>query len=465
MKIIHNSVNRLALIVAFGLFLAPFVIAQTTPKPPPTDDQITAKFDEYMTAVLRVDGFSGTVLIARDGRPIVSRGYGMANIELNVPNTPESVFRLGSVTKQFTSMAIMMLQERGKLNVSDPMCKYLADCPEAWKPITIKNLLTHTSGITNYTGFADFAKTTILPITTSAMTDRLKKEPLEFKPGDKFAYSNSGYYLLGAIIEKASGKLYADFLQENIFTPLGMKQTGYDDPLRIIMHRAAGYQKQAGKTINAAYMDMTVPYAAGSLYSSTGDLLIWDQALYTEKLVSRKSLDEIFTPFKGDAGYGYGWGIGKKFDRREISHGGGIYGFATHISRYPDDKVTVIVLSNVQSAPAGQIAGSSAAIVFGAAVEIPKEHKEIAVDPKVLDKYTGEYQIGTNIVIAITLENGKLMGQLGGQGKFSLLPESETEFFSKDVNAQIVFVKDPKGQVTGFTLKQGGVNTPAQKIK
>jgi CubicO group peptidase (beta-lactamase class C family) len=201
------------------------------------------------------------------------------------------------------------------------------------------------------------------------------------------------------------------------------------------------------------------------LYSTTGDLLIWDQALYTEKLVTRKSLDEMFTPWKGDSGYGYGWGIGKKFGRREISHGGGIYGFATQIARYPDDRVTVVVLSNIQAAPVGEIAGNLAAIDFGAAYEAPREHKSIELDQKILERYVGEYQIGTNIVIAVTLEGGKLMGQVGGQGKFSLVPESETEFFSKDANAQIVFVKDAQGQVTGFILKQGGADTPAKKIK
>ena len=219
------------------------------------------------------------------------------------------------------------------------------------------------------------------------------------------------------------------------------------------------------EVINASYMDMSVPYAAGSLYSTTGDLLIWDQALYTEKLVSKKSLEEIFTPWKGEAGYAYGWGIGKKFGHREISHGGGIYGFATEIARYPDDRVTVVVLSNIQAAPAGQIASNLAAIIFGAAYETPKERKIISLDQKVMEKYVGEYQIGTNIIVAITLESGKLLGQLGGQGKFSLAPESESEFYSRDVNAQIVFIKDAAGLVTGFTLKQGGGNTPAKKVK
>jgi CubicO group peptidase (beta-lactamase class C family) len=446
-----------------GFLFTSYAAAQNRAASQLTDDQIQAKVDLYMDAALRVDGFSGTILIARDGKPIVSKGYGMANIELNVPNKPENIFRLGSVTKQFTSMLIMMLHERGKLNVSDPICSFIADCPDSWKPITIRHLLTHTSGVTNYTEFPDFAKTTILPTTTAEMVARLKKAPLDFTPGEKFSYSNSGYYLLGTIIEKASGKTYADLLQENILTPLGMTQTGYDDPLRIITHRASGYQKQAGKIINASYMDMSVPYSAGSLYSTTGDLLLWDQALYSTKLVSQKSLDEIFTPFKSN--YGYGWGIGKKFEHRIISHGGGIYGFATEIERFPDDHVTVIVLSNIQSAPAGRVAGDLAAIVFGAPYEIPKERKEIALDTKILERYVGEYQIGPNLVITVALEDGKLTGQLGGQTKFVLLPESETEFFSKDVNAQFIFATDVNGQATGFTLKQGGANTPAKKIK
>ncbi len=459
-----NSKTRAVLLLSLALLYTSFAAAQGTATLP-TNDQISAKVDDYMKAVLQVEGFSGTILIARDGKPIVSKGYGMANVELNVPNTPDKIFRLGSITKQFTGMAIAMLQERGKLKVNDPMCSYLADCPEAWKPITIKHLLNHTSGITNYTAFPDFAKTTVMPVTTAAMADRLRTEKLEFVPGERMSYSNSGYFLLGNIIEKVAGKSYEDFLQENIFTPLGMKQSGYDDPLRIIPNRAAGYQKREGKFLNASYTDMSVPYAAGSLYSTTGDLLIWDQALYTEKLVTKKTLDEIFTPWQGEAGYGYGWGIGKQFDRRQISHGGGIYGFATQIARYPDDRVTVVVLSNIQSTPAGQIARNLAAIVFGAAYETPKERKAISLDPKIMEKYVGEYQIGTNIIIAITLDNGNLMGQLGGQGKFALLPESETEFFSKDVNAQIVFVKDAAGVVTGFNLRQGGGNNPAKKIK
>src|SRR5262245_31506768 len=293
----------------------------------PPAAEIRTKVAEYMHAAVTVDGFSGTILVARDGHPIVSEGYGMANVELAVPNRPETVFRLGSITKQFTAMAVMMLQERGKLRVSDPVCQYLTDCPATWQPLTIRHLLTHTSGIPNYTNFPEFVRAAVLPTTAAEMFGMLKDKALEFAPGEKFAYSNSGYYVLGMIVERASGKSYAEFLQANIFTPLGMNQSGYDNPARLIKNRAAGYARQAGETVNAAYMDMTIPFAAGALYSTTEDLLRWDQALYADALVSQKSRQEMFTPDKG--GYGYGWTIGKRFDRQAIAHGGGIYGFAT----------------------------------------------------------------------------------------------------------------------------------------
>jgi len=260
--------------------------------------EIRTKVDEYMNAAMTVNGFGGSILLARNGEPLVSKGYGLANIELAVPNTPQTVFRLGSVTKQFTAMAVMILQERGKLRVSDPVCKYLTDCPTAWQPLTIRHLLTHTSGIPNYTNFPDFARTAVLPTSAADMVGMLRDKPLEFPPGEKFAYSNSGYYVLGMIIERASGQTYADFLQANIFTPLAMNQTGYDKPATILKNRAAGYARQAGETVNAAYMDMTIPFAAGALYSTTEDLLRWDRALYTTTLVSQKSLDESFTSFR-----------------------------------------------------------------------------------------------------------------------------------------------------------------------
>jgi CubicO group peptidase (beta-lactamase class C family) len=452
--------NRFIILIALSLFSAQFALAQNSTAP--SAQQIAAKIDEYMNAATKVDRFSGSVLVARDGTPVVSKGYGMASIELDVPNTPQTVFRLGSITKQFTAMAIMMLQERGKLTVGDSICKHLADCPAAWQTITIRHLLTHTSGIPNYTALPDYRKTQSLPVTHASLIERFKDKPLEFAPGEKFKYSNSGYYLLGVIIERVSGSLYADFLHENIFVPLAMTSTGYDSSRSIIKNRAAGYAMQGDSIINASYLDMSIPYAAGSLYSTVEDLLRWDQALYTEKLISRKSLDEMFTPFRGE--YGYGWNRRKKFDRQALEHSGGIDGFNTFISRYPAERLVIIVLSNTEYSSGPRIGSDLAAIVFGAPYKIPQERKAIAVASSTLDKYVGQYHL-PNTVIAITNENGKLMWQANGQPKVELSADSETDFFAKSFDVQVRFIKDGQGRVTGLVRNRGGIDTTAQKIK
>ena len=425
---------------------------------------LSAKVDDYLDAAMKVKRFAGTVLIARNGQPLVSKGYGMANIENGVPNTSRTKFRLGSVTKQFTSMAVMMLQERGKLRVGDPVCKYLPDCPPAWQPITIRHLLTHTSGIFNYTALPDFRNFGRTPMTVPALVDLFKDKPLDFAPGEKYSYSNSGYILLGYVIERVSGKSYQDYLRENIFEPLRMVNSGYDGTM-LLDHRAAGYayDPKSDSEVNAAYMDMSIPFAAGALYSTVEDLLLWDQALYTEKLVSRKTLNEMFTPFKGN--YAYGWSVGKQFERQSISHGGDIYGFASHIARYPNDRVTVIVLTNHEGVAAGAIARDLAAIVFGAPYKIPTQPKIISVASSILDSYVGQYRLSSTF-LDITNEAGRLMWTQGGvaESKRQLLATSQTDFILQGTELQVRFVKDDKGQVTQLVLPGAG-NMSAQKIK
>lgn len=456
----HIKYFRFSALVAFCLFIFQYAPAQTTAAP--SADEVVSKVDEYMKAAVGVDRFSGSVLLARDGKPIVSKGYGMANYEWDIPNTPQTAFRLGSITKQFTSAAIMLLQERGKLSASDPVCKYVTDCPAAWQPVTIRNLLTHTSGIPNYTNFPTFGAKAVLPLKPAELLLEYKDKPLDFAPGEKYTYSNSAYHLLGLIIEKVSGNSYADFLQENIFTPLGLKHTGYDNSRTLLKNRAAGYSREGDKIVNALYMDMWIPYSAGALYSTTEDLLKWEQALYTDKLLTQKSRDEMFTPFKNN--YGYGWGVGKRLDRPSNSHGGGIYGFTTTITRFPADRVTVIALSNIQGTSTDKVATALSAIAFGAPYRTPVERKAIAVPSQVLDKYVGEYQLTQALIITVTNEGGRLMLQISGQPKTELFAESETAFFLKTVDAQITFEKDAAGKVTRLILHQGGSN-PAPKIK
>lgn len=423
---------------------------------------ISAKLDAYLTAATQQRLFSGSVLIAEKGRVLLKKGYGMANIELDVANSPQTIFRLGSITKQFTATSILILQEQGKLSVQDPVCKFITECPSAWEPLTIHHLLSHTGGIPNFTAQPDYVRTMSLPSPPAATLARFKDKPLAFAPGEKFAYSNSGYVVLGMIIEKVSGQAYGDFVRKNIFEPLQMKNSGYDRTSAILKNRASGYSLERGEWANASFIDMSIPHGAGALYSTVEDLYLWDQALYSERLLSAKSLTAMFSPVLGN--YAYGWGVGPQFNRRQIAHGGGINGFATYISRYPDDRVTIIVLSNLEQANASRLARDLGAIVFGEPYEIPKARVVVKVDPRIYDAYVGRYELGPNAIITITRDGDHLLTQLTGQQVIEIFPESETKFFLKVVDAQITFVRDSAGKVSHLILHQGG-DRSARKIE
>lgn len=357
-------------------FSAPPAKAQATsvdkapPAVAPCQSELSAKVEEYMQASVRNDAFSGNILIARDGLPIVTKSYGMANYELNVPNTPQTVFGTASLTKAFTAMAIMQLQEKGRLKVGDPICRYLTDCPAAWQPVTIHHLLTHTSGIENFSSLDNWDE--VLgrkDYRPGELVSLFRDLPLEFAPGDKYQYSNSGYHLLGQIIERTSGKSYKSFLQDNIFAPLGMTHSSYDLSRMLKPNRATGYYSFGTAFVNAPPSSSTHETSDGGIYTTVGDLLLWDQAHYSEKLISRKSLEAMFIPFKN--GYGYGWQINEKFGRKRFDHAGAGPGWSSYIARFPADRVTVIVLGNSDELSAGKAGTDLAAITFGEPYKLP----------------------------------------------------------------------------------------------
>jgi CubicO group peptidase (beta-lactamase class C family) len=314
--------------------------------------QVATSITERADAYVRSAGIQGSVLLAKGGKVILARGYGLANVELGATNKPETKFRLGSITKQFTAAAILQLQEEGKLRAGDAISKYIPGSPAAWNRVTVHHLLTHTSGIHSYTDDADYPNHMREQAGSPLeFINRFRGLPLDFDPGTKFHYDNSGYFLLGAIIEQVSGLKYEDYLRKHIFEPLQMTDTGYDWPSTILKDRAAGYSKDsAGKEINADFLDMGHPYAAGSLYSTVLDLYKWDRALYTTKVLSPKSIEAAFTPneYEWAAGikYGYGWGIAQVHGHKAVGHGGGINGFSTVIWRAIEENAVSIVLSN-----------------------------------------------------------------------------------------------------------------------
>jgi CubicO group peptidase (beta-lactamase class C family) len=419
------------------------------------------RMEQVVQSYLSSKQFMGSVLVARDQTVVLDKGYGLANLEWNVPNSPTTKFRLGSITKQFTSASILLLEERGKLKIDDSVKKYMPDAPAAWDKVTIFNLLTHTSGIPSFTGFADYASTEAIPTTPEKLVARFRDKPLEFQPGEKWNYSNSGYVLLGYLIEKISGQPYDKFVQENIFNPLGMKDSGYDSNSAIILRRASGYTPGPAGPVNAGYIDMSIPLSAGALYSTTEDLLRWEQGLFGGKVLSSASLKKMITPFKND--YACGLAVSTSKGHELIEHGGGIEGFNTQLSYYPDDKLTVIVLGNLNGSAPGDIAAKIASVAHGEKVVLAHERKQIAVPAKILAEYVGSYELGPGFVMVVTLEGDQLITQITGQPKVPIFAESETLFFPKVVDAEIEFFKNDKAQVTHLVLHQGGHDAKAPK--
>jgi len=320
--------------------------------------------DNYLQELARKGEFMGAVLVAKGADILISNGYGYANLELEVKNTPETIFRIGSMTKQFTSMLIMILVEEGKLNTDDKLIKFIPDYPDGDK-ITIHHLLTHTSGIPNFTSLPEYKKHKMNSNAPEETIAWFKNKPLDFEPGTQYKYSNSGYVLLGYIITKVSGMNYEKFLTKKIFKPLGMTSSGYDNHSRIIKNRASGYDASTGDIKNADYVDMSIPYSAGAIYSTVQDMYKWDRALYTEKLVKNETRQKIFTPLLNN--YAYGWAIREHLNRKLIRHNGSIDGFNGQISRYVDDDFVIIVLGNVigTQMPANDITEDLAKMYFG----------------------------------------------------------------------------------------------------
>jgi CubicO group peptidase (beta-lactamase class C family) len=352
------------------------------------DAEISEKVDAYVAAEMRAGKIPGLALaIVRDGKTIKSLGYGLANLELDVPVKPETIFQTGSVGKQFTATAVMMLVEDGKIRLDDPIGKYLSGAPATWKNITVRNLLTHTSGIHDYeTESLKKKGAAFINLRNDYTEDELFKKfsglPLDFPPGSKWSYSNSGYVILGILIHKVTGQFYGDVLQERIFRPLGMTYTRIISEADLIPNRAAGYRLVNGEIKNQEWVSpMLNTTADGALYTNIVDMARWDAALYTEKLLKKESLDQMWTAVRLNHGktadYGFGWDVTSVNGHRLIEHGGAWQGFTAQISRYVNDKFTVIVLTNLDSehSQPDKVAHNVAAICNPALTPAPrKEH-------------------------------------------------------------------------------------------
>lgn len=422
-----------------------------------------ARAQAYLSAQERVHGFSGAVLLVRDGQTLLRTAIGPANREWNAANTPETKFRIGSLTKQFTATAVLLLEAAGKLQVADPLGKHLPDTPPAWADVTLHHLLTHTSGIPNFTEDPQFSRRMHEPASPAELIGRFREKPLEFPPGSGFRYSNSGYILLGAVIERASGLSYDQYLRRNILDPLGMKDTGYEKWTEIVPQRAEGYARYGSRWIHAAYQDMSQPHAAGALYSTVDDLYRWHQALLTGRILPQPVQARMFTPVRN--GYGYGWNTITWEGRKVTGHSGGINGFSSYIGRIPEEDTVVVVLSNYELARADRIGRDLLRIAFDLPVDLPREPRRISLRPDIFDRYTGTYALRSGVRMAIWREGNRFLAEATGQPALEIVPESETVFFPILVDARIVFQTSAGGAATGLILEQNGRKTPGKKVK
>jgi len=354
------------------------------------------KIDEFMEVFHEYGQFNGSILVSEDGKVILKKGYGLANMEWNIPNKPDTKFRLGSITKQFTSMLILQLVQDGKIDLDGKLSDYLAFYrKDTGDLVTVHHLLTHTSGIPSYTGLPRFLEEISRdPYPVDEFIKTYCSGDLEFEPGSKYVYNNSGYFLLGAIIEAVTGQKYEDVLKAKILDPVGMKNTGYDHHDTLIPNRAAGYEKRAGEYVNAPYLDMSLPYAAGSLYSTVEDLYLWDRILYTDKLLSNELKELMFKPHVSAGGmyYAYGWMVGEKsFPKskekvKRIAHGGGINGFNTLIDRLVEGGHLVVLFNNTGGAALGAMSEGIINILYDKPYSLPKRSIADVTGKTVRDK-------------------------------------------------------------------------------
>jgi CubicO group peptidase (beta-lactamase class C family) len=407
-----------------------------------------------------------SIAVVRGGDTIVMSGYGRADLEFDVAATAQTVYRIGSITKQFTAVAILQLIEQGKLALDDTLQQFLPDFPAQGHRVTIRHLLTHTSGIKSYTDLGpEWQDKMRLDLTHAQLVALFRDKPFDFAPGTRFLYDNSGFYLLGMIVELVSGQPYAAYLNQHVFAPLGLRATSYCDDRKLLPHRASGYERDSGTFVNASPLSMTQPFAAGALCSTVGDLVAWQRGLNTHRLISAASYARMTTPATLNDGskttYGFGLGIGTLDGHRKIGHGGGINGFLTVLDDYPDDSLSVVVLANSESARPGRLAQEIARVVLG----IPA--------PRVLDlpltvadrtRFTGTYALGP-LQVRVSEAGGKLQAQATGQNAFGLRWQGDSTFVAAfDENVRLVFQPAGQPQAKSFVLYQGGITQTATRV-
>ena len=401
--------------------------------------QYTTKIDSLINQAVSLKRFNGTVLVSKNGKIIFEKGYGYQDIQNKIENTPNTIFQVGSMTKQFTASVILKLAELHKLSLDDKISKYFPNIKRGAE-ITIKNLLTHTSGLSEIFRDPLFIKENKqIPISKEKLLSFFIDKPLYFNPGTQYAYCNSAYILLGLIIEKVSGKPYEQMVRDFILKPLKMTHSGFDFAGLKSKQKALGYIKfSRSESISSMPWDSTATYSAGSLYSTANDLYLWHQGLLNNKVISKESLAKAYTPFM--EGYGLGCWIDTIYQKRVISHGGNIEGFTSYFGRIEEDNVCVILLNNIYNREIESIGTSVLAILYNKPYHF---FEEIKLGAEVLEKYVGEYEINADYHIKITRIDDRLYAQIQDEPTFEIVADKENSFFEKDEDIRIKFRENP----------------------
>ncbi|NUL82840.1 MAG: serine hydrolase [Armatimonadetes bacterium] len=424
-----------------------------------TNGKIKENAEAYLKAATEHRGFTGSALISIDGSIAVLSAHGMANHAQKAPNKPDTVFRIGSITKQFTAAAIMKLELDGKLKTTDKLNKFLKDPVKAWEPITIHHLLSHTSGLYSLTADPIYGRVKNADHGPVKTLQWAKDKPLVFEPGAKQEYSNSGYIALGMIIERVTGKSYFDYLGATFFKPNGLSRTGHEKSFQRWM--AVGYESIQPKVVVADPINMIVPHAAGAISSTVGDLNRWVQALWSGKALPKSAIDKMWTNAGGPMGYG--WVIDKPHGHRRVWHNGGIDGFVSCLLTFPDEKTVVAAISNSEEGDADRTAYDLSQIAFGRPFEMPKAVLDLKLAEDDLKPFVGKYKIMGDTIIEISLKNGSLYAQVTGQPPFRLQAQDNRTFEVSKVGARLIFSDPADGKSETLTIVQGGVSTPCQR--
>jgi CubicO group peptidase (beta-lactamase class C family) len=428
---------------------------------------LTARLDSAAAAALASwPGVGLSVAVVRGGDTLLLKGYGRADLENDVPATPETVYRIGSITKQFTAAAIMQLVEQGKIALDDTIQRFLPDYHTQGHHVTVRELLTHTSGIKSYTSLGPvWARTMRLDLSHDSLVALFQDVPFDFEPGTKFLYDNSGFYLLGMIVERVSGESYADYLEHHLFTPLGLHATRYCDERPLILHRARGYERDSTGFVNASPLSMTQPFSAGALCSTVGDLLAWTRALDAHRPVSAASYTAMTSPATladgSHTSYGFGLGIGALGDHRKVSHGGGINGFLTELDDYPEDSVTIVVLTNSESTRPSRLAEDLARLVLGVPAPAVKDLPIVAGEAA---RVVGTYALGP-LQVRVFRSGTSLMAQATGQAAFRLRWQGGAMFVAAFDDEVTLEFRPAAARAAEFVLTQGGGTQTATRVE